>query len=43
MFNHCFHLEKYKIINLDILSVAFGTCFVDAIMSAHIKSEIEDE
>lgn len=33
----------YKIINVDVLSVAFGTVFVDAIMSALIKSEIEDE
>lgn len=43
IFNHCFQLEKYKIINLDVLSVAFGNFFVDAIMGTHIKSEMEDE
>lgn len=43
IFNYCFRLEKYKIINLNVLSVAFGTFFVDANMSAHIKSEMEDE
>lgn len=42
-FNHCFQLEKYKIINLDVLRVAFGTFFVDAIVNIYIKSEMEDE
>lgn len=43
IFNHCFQLGKYEIINLDVLTMAFGTFFVDTIMSAHIKSEMEDE
>ena len=42
-FQQLFSTKKYKIINLDVLSVAFGTFFIDAIMSTHIRSKMEDE
>ena len=42
-FQLLFSTKKYKIINLDVLSVVFGTFFVDAIMSAHVRSKMEDE